>query len=81
MTKRFVGVRFPQNTYDWLETEAAKTGTPVSALVRQGVELLQAERSLETTDKDKQIELLKRLSPQQLKALIRFRQEAKALSE
>jgi len=81
MAKRFVGVKFPQNTYNWLEAEAAKTNTPVSALMRQGVELLQAERSLETTDRDKQIELLKRLSPQQLKALIRFRQETKALGE
>ena len=46
MAKRFVGVKFPQTTYDWLEAEASQAGTPVSALIRQGVELLKAERAL-----------------------------------
>ena len=42
------GIRFDLETYQWLETEAAKAGTPISALVREGVELLKAERKLIT---------------------------------
>ena len=42
------GIRFDLQTYQWLETEAAKTGTHISALVREGVELLKAERKLIT---------------------------------
>jgi hypothetical protein len=46
MAKRFVGVKFPQATYDWLEAEASQADAPVSVLIRQGVELLKAERAL-----------------------------------
>ncbi|RCJ36924.1 hypothetical protein A6770_14960 [Nostoc minutum NIES-26] len=40
------GIRFDLDTYQWLEAEAEKTRTPISALVRQGVALLKAERKL-----------------------------------
>ncbi|MBW4678241.1 MAG: ribbon-helix-helix domain-containing protein [Desmonostoc geniculatum HA4340-LM1] len=40
------GIRFDLESYKWLETEAEKTGTPISALVREGVVLLMAERRL-----------------------------------
>ncbi|MFN6527263.1 hypothetical protein [Nostoc sp. ChiSLP03a] len=42
------GIRFDMETYKWLEGEAEKTGTPISALVRAGVVLLMAEKSLIT---------------------------------
>ncbi|MEH2416657.1 ribbon-helix-helix domain-containing protein [Nostoc sp.] len=42
------GIRFDLETYKWLEDEAEKTGTPISALVREGVVLLRAEKALMT---------------------------------
>jgi predicted DNA-binding protein len=40
------GIRFHLETYQWLEAEAEKTRTPISALVREAVALLKTERAL-----------------------------------
>lgn len=44
--QKLAGIRFPLDTYGWLEAEAKRTGTPVSALVREAVNLLKTDRRI-----------------------------------
>ena len=40
-------IRFPQNTYDWLQAQSDRSGLAISDLVRQAVDLLMAQSSIE----------------------------------
>ena len=40
-------IRFPQNTYDWLQDKSDRSGLAISDLVRQAVDLLMAETATE----------------------------------
>ena len=41
-------IRFSQNTYDWLQDKSDRSGLTISDLVRQAVDLLMAQSSMET---------------------------------